>query len=281
MNTNTTKSVEQLRAEAAAAAEALAAAEAAAKRASEEAAAAEKAAKELARRTAALNAPQPAWIDERAKHLEAIANTLLGQVEERDAGCKTAPKIGPHIKIEVEKSVRTVREEPEGPVVNWSAPLLNITLHGQKVYTQLEFKAEMEASHGRFSFSRPRTTGRMRLTVGSYGDRVSLPSKKDGSFNYAAVASKIFSDVLHSEEQYQKAVVLAKNKALAPTLRKEFGLGEYSSVIEEKRSVQVGGRYDSYAAPVGHVYLKLDKAVTPEQARAILNAAIEAGVKLS
>ena len=129
--------------------------------------------------------------------------------------------------------------------------------------------------------------GRLRMVVGDYGERKSLPQRKDGSFNYEAAAQHLSIKVAELKSKRDTEARIMKNASYEEAIREEFNLPAHSDIIKTSRGHHVGEigrasrRWVSYAAPVGMVYLSLVNTVTPEQARAILAAAVAAGVKFA
>lgn len=273
MNT-TTKTLEQLAEEARIAAEALRTAQEAAAAAERAAKEADAQAKERARREALrADTTEPKNITERRTWLQGIADALVTIVKSYD-------DLKGHVLITVTAAERKVTENQEcGPEVKWKLPSLVIEHRGQRLYTNIEFNAEISGS----SYWRNQHTGRTRCSVGFYGERQSFPPRKDGSFNYAAIAAKLMAVIVDAEHKHQTALKLRDNAAPLKDLKAKFNLGEYSRVLEAQR-LGGDGRTGTplwTAAPVGQLYLKLDILVTPAQAEAILDAARAAGVKLS
>lgn len=275
------KPIEQLQAEAAAAAEALAAAQAAAAAAEGGAKAEAARQKRIADNEARRNQPIPAAYYTQAKHLEAIAAALLAANGSTPGG---TPQV-PFVSATVTPPARTVVETDDGPVVEFKAPRLKVTHRGNDIYARVDFNAE---TTGRTVWRAGHPTGRVRMTVGDSGDAQSFPPKKDGTYSYDAAAAKLMPALRHHEAQYQAAQAKATNAGPLAALRAEFGLpghSGHSDVIAAERYVRGygsgrnNGSRTIVAAP-GTVLLNLKAQVTPEQARAILAAAVAAGVKL-
>jgi len=267
------KTIEQLQSEAAAAAEALAAAQQAATEAAAAAQAAAAIEAERARREALRAAPEPSSFGERRNHIQLIASRMVVRADKAYAE---------HMKVGVsEPHQRITEDEEKGPTVYWQEPALQVSYRGASVYVNVEFKAE-ESPTSKYSYRRS-YTGRLRMAVGGYGDRQSYPPRKDGSFNYDAAADKLLGQVSAASQAWVKANQVRDNAPLLTELCKEFSLSEFNSLL----SIKKGHRdpytktYTEYAAPSGTVFLNLSKTVTPEQAQAILRAAIAAGVNLS
>lgn len=270
----TTMTIEQLQAQAEAAAQALREAKEEMERAAVEAAQTEAAAKERARREALRDAPEPAAYAERRKHLHEIINAACVAVQ-KDGTLKDV--FGAYVTL----PKKTVTETPEGPKVHWAEPQVEFTHRGKSVWAQLEFRAE-EAASSRYSTRAPRLTGRLRCTVGGYGERQSFPQRKDGTFNYEAIAAKLLERVYHEERKYQDALKLRANAGALEALSKEFALGETPEVLKTAYHSRgySGKEWHTHTAPEGKLFLNLTTTVTPEQARAVLAAAQAAGIKL-
>lgn len=268
-----TKTLDQLQAAAQAAAEALATAQREAQEA--EAAAKQQAAVEAerAKREAARNAPEPASYGEIRAHLRGIMSAMYANANKDYAT---------HMKVDVSEPSKRVEEDAEkGPRVYWQKPDILVSYRGANVYAAVEFRAE-ESGRSNYSY-RTHLTGRLRMTVGGYGDRQSYPPRKDGTFNYDSAADRLLSRVASAHELWNKTQRVKGNAAALAELRAEFKLSEYSDVLRIKKVNRdvYSKKYTEYVSSAGRVFLDLSREVTPEQARAILAAAVAAGVKLN
>ncbi len=120
---------------------------------------------------------------------------------------------------------------------------------------------------------RSHNNGKMRLTVGDFGDRVSFPQKKDGTHNYVEVASKLRARVARRIADDHAKLNQQRNSNAAAAISKEFNLPEYHQLVVPS----------SYT--VGKVVIdfsKINKAtMSPEHARKVLQALRDLDVKLS
>ena len=194
MNTQATKTVQQLEAEARAAAEALA-------EAKEQERAAARAAEE-AKRKAEYEAKQSAETAARAKVAAALVEALQA------AGVNSAHLIEPH--------------KSQVSVLPGDAYDGNCSLSIERAY----------AASSRYSF-RSQPVG-WKVIVGQYGDRKSYPQKKDGTFSYAKIAEEVASRLsvrkAAAERQRKEANLSNANDAIVATLKEAFKLRDYGSV---------------------------------------------------
>lgn len=262
-----TKTIEQLQAEADEAARALAAAQAEAEEKARAAAEAEREQKERERREALRNAPIPAHLVAQREHLVKIADKLRVKIPPHT-------RIAPHTTVSVSEPQRNVRETERGPDVSFIHPNISVQYRGNNLYMPIEFVAEMESG----STWRRNSTGRTRLRFGNYGEQKSLPPRKDGTYDYDAVADALLSSLIAADSAREAEQAKAANAAPLAALRAEFGLTDYSSVLATSVHRRTAGC--TAAAPAGKLFINLKGQVTPEQARAILTAAKAAGLKL-
>lgn len=120
---------------------------------------------------------------------------------------------------------------------------------------------------------RSSATGKLRLTVGDFGNRKSYPQKKDGTHNYEEIARVLRGYAARKTASRKAEAMRAKNDAAAVAIAKEFNLPSYCGLV-----------VPSSAAP-GKVMLDLSKVykttMTPEHARKVLQALRDLGIKLS
>jgi hypothetical protein len=125
-----------------------------------------------------------------------------------------------------------------------------------------------------------KSNGRLRVTVGDYGDKTGFPQKADGTFNYAKIAQKVKDqlDVRAAKEAGRKRTeALASNgNALAEQLREELGVEEHGDVTivgSEWLSYGQGRGGHEMVPSNGKVLLALGTVeVTPEQVRVMFAA---------
>jgi len=112
-----------------------------------------------------------------------------------------------------------------------------------------------------------------RIVVGNYGDRTSYPQRKDGTYNYDAISTKL---VGYAERRIQENAArrrTASNAVTVSELRNELGLHEYYGTMTVSASPSV-------EAPV-YVKLKIERAMSVEKARALAEALKAIGYDLS
>jgi len=119
-------------------------------------------------------------------------------------------------------------------------------------------------------FHRQRGTGKLRLSVGRYGERVSYPQRKDGTFNVKAITEVLYYDAQRQRQRAMEDNVRKANEAQAKELRTELGVSEYAAPLSIRATSDVG-------KPV-RLELSFQRIMTPTQARALHAALKAAGV---
>jgi len=149
-----------------------------------------------------------------------------------------------------------------GEVV-FDAENLTITVKGIRVY--------FDVSEERTSIStwRSRPNGKVRITVGDYGNKTSYPQRKDGTHNYGAIATTLLNDVEQKIVQGKADAARKANAAIVPTLRREYDFKyEYSG--QGIADVNVGPS-STVDKPVSLTF-KYAGSVTVERAKEIMDA---------
>lgn len=112
-----------------------------------------------------------------------------------------------------------------------------------------------------------RKTGRLRVCVGDYGDRVSFPPRKDGTYNIPKIAGKLVGIVYGKRRQAAAQATRDRNSQLARDLAAEYGTESYTlpfRVTDMDKS--------PFRLEASYVYCNV------EQARKILDLLIELGL---
>lgn len=102
-----------------------------------------------------------------------------------------------------------------------------IYIDGVDVTWQMRFNEEYSSSGSRWRSGK--ATGKVRLTVGDYGNRVSYPQRKDGSYNYEDVAYKLRNYAEKKNSDTAKECLRRANQFTADSLRSELRLHKYDS----------------------------------------------------
>lgn len=193
----------------------------------------------------------PAAYVERQKHLEAIAAEMRRQFDKIDrlSGFKLA------VTVDAPKQNTSCTD--------WFPPCLNAFVNGVDMWPAIEFVAEMQ----QLSSWRSNPTGRVRISAGNFGNRQSYPPRKDGTYNYESIASKLLSGIASRCDQAVSEKQRLQGDALADQINKELGVSEFSSPIKGHRSTHTHKGYKSYPAEEGRVYFELCRQLTPEQAK--------------
>lgn len=113
---------------------------------------------------------------------------------------------------------------------------------------------------------RSRPNGKIRVSVGSFGSRTSYPQKKDGTHNYAKIASRLVGLANAEIAKKRAEAQAARNAGGAEELRKELGLQEYWGTMR----VNTSSRKDK---PI-KVGVEIKQEMTADEARA-LHAALK------
>ena len=110
---------------------------------------------------------------------------------------------------------------------------------------------------------RAHPTGRLRVAIGNYGNRTSYPSRKDGSFNYEAMANGLVNAALTRKAMEKAQKFQSANEQVADQLRAELGIKRYWNAVS----------FDGSTEEVNPIKIKfnLDRAVTKERAIEIYN----------
>lgn len=135
------------------------------------------------------------------------------------------------------------------------------------------FWISIDAEYTRFSSWRSKPNGKLRMAVGSYGERQSYPQKKDGSFNWPAIAAILINKARAKNAEAKAEAARRKNSNAAAALAREFNLPQYSALISPA------------ATEDEKVFIKFSeingRAMTKDDARKVLQALRACGVKLS
>lgn len=147
----------------------------------------------------AIELKEKAAIEDRKRHTEAIMSWLVAL--SRDAEGKKSHYFISEIKVDhVTKS------------------FARLIIDGRP-YTDIDFSYE----HKGYNSWHPKETDRLRIAVGPYGSRKSFPQKKDGSFNYRAIAEIIFEGVVSHMVRAERDNVENGNNKLARKLLDAHG----------------------------------------------------------
>lgn len=115
--------------------------------------------------------------------------------------------------------------------------------------------------------------GKMRLTVGDYGDRVSFPQRKNGSHNYDEIARLLIGIAARKNAAAKAEDNRRGNKQTVAGLAAELFPNDkngYQDVVTASSDPQAPIRFS----------FKIDRAMSIEQARALAVAIRSAGIKL-
>lgn len=195
---------------------------------------------------------------------EAINNSVSAQ-RESDYNEQMKKRRDAYIQrwlIHVEEVAKILRQNAWPVKVAMDRQFLEVA--GIDCSYQIEIKEE-HTSTGMWS-SRP--TGKLRLTVGDYGDRVSYKQKTDGTFSYDKIAAKIESYVRHrtniNDSQDRRKV----NRTISDQFRKDNDLTEYGWFTNS----------DDLKSPI-RVVMNMSRNMTVDQATKFVEALKIAGIK--
>ena len=161
---------------------------------------------------------------------------------------------------------QVVLQKHKAEVIEADAKLI---IDGVDTQWRLDFK--QERSHQSSWRSTP--TGRTRLTVGDYGNRVSFPQRKDGTHNYAEIARMLIN---YADRQNHEAALKAQqqvNAKVLPALVKELFPNDtngYQDVVRASGSANL---------PV-HFKFTINAVMSVENARKVAAALRSCGIKL-
>ena len=195
-------------------------------------------------------APLPAWHREMHRHYINIAEALNALttpdwIDKELGGFKITAHVAPS----------------ERGADGWKYPRLFI--NGKQCYD-----VSMDEERHAGSWRRP-TTGKIRLSIGGFGNRQSYPQRKDGSFSYEKIAQRLAADIYSAARkaacELAARAAASKNAEAIAALNERFGLKEYGE-FGIKSSQQPG----MLILTMG--YKGDTKAGTPEQLAAVLEA---------
>lgn len=203
-------------------------------------------------------APKPEFYVRQEVWLAGIAGEMEKQYN------KNRDEAWPEIRCVVQES----RKLDSG---YWSVPSLDVLLNNTAVRgIYLRFEAERGGST-----YRPRATGRMRCTVGDYGDRQSFPTKKDGTFSSDKIAQKLLHRVWAAIREVELNNQKKSNAQAVAELRAKHEIKEYDdeTVCASYYHRDTWGKTSrEMVAPEGKVFVKVGtKTLTPEQADKLLS----------
>jgi hypothetical protein len=105
-----------------------------------------------------------------------------------------------------------------------------LSIDGVDVWYQVEVTEIWTKGHGMLGRgSKP--TGQIRLVVGSYGDRVSFPPRKDGTHNYKRIAEILVAHAQTVNRKKQMSNQQSANEVVAKETREMLGMTQYGSAM--------------------------------------------------
>jgi len=125
----------------------------------------------------------------------------------------------------------------------------------------------------RISSWRSSPTGKLRLTVGDFGNRTSYPQKKDGTHNYEAIAQALRGYAQRKIADQQAAANRQRNASAAQSIANDFNLPHYHDLVVPSSHAE--GKVTINFSKINAVTMK------PENARKVLQALRDLGIKLS
>lgn len=195
--------------------------------------------------------------EKEAKHEASRQRYLKAEAERREAWQKRTAFIINAVQVEAIKA---------GHVARLSDGKLLI----DEVDVQYVLDITEERTH--LSSWRSKPTGKLRVTVGDYGNRVSYPQRKDGSFNYEAIANALCHYANGQNHKTKLEAQQKENASAAAALTNEF-------FPKAQYGVDVISPSATPGKPV-QLTVKFSGAYTAEQARDILLALRVHGIKL-
>lgn len=189
------------------------------------------------------------------------------RVERNKVEAVARAKRNAHQSITLRKiAEQVVLQKHKAEVIEEDAKLI---IDGVDTHWRLDFV--QERSHQSSWRSTP--TGRTRLTVGGYGNRVSFPQRKDGTHNYAEIARMLIN---YADSQNHEAALKAQqqvNAKVLPALVKELFPNDtngYQDVVRASGSANL---------PV-HFKFTINAVMSVENARKVAVALRSCGIKL-
>jgi len=196
---------------------------------------------------------------EAAEHAAFVAKMEIARQQQRAARIKRELPIYTAITNALQRLTKV------GEVV-LDAETLKITVKGIDV--SYNFHVDEERSQQGY-YRGGHKTGKLRISVGDFGERKSYPQRKDGTHDYVAIAEKLLQ---HAEKRLASIRAEAARKANAdviPALRQEYGFKyEYSGQGVADVQVAASSNVDR---PVLLTF-KYNGTATVERAREIMDA---------
>ena len=142
-----------------------------------------------------------------------------------------------------------------------------LTVDGIETSWFMEVKEEWSGASVWISQKR---TGKLRVTVGEYGDRKSFPQRKDGSFNYGEIALLLVNRAGRKLMDQRMERNRISNRDAAKQLGDELGLNDWSGIMT------VAAASTGAAKPV-FVKVKIEQAMSEAEARELHAALLALG----
>lgn len=114
----------------------------------------------------------------------------------------------------------------------------------------------------RVSSWRSSPTGKLRISVGTFGSRKAYPQRANGEFNYTAIAEELASYVRLQQRRADAAAHRASRQRCVHELKAKFNLPDYTGLIDASASSDVTINFTTLGT----------KNMTQEKADAVLTA---------
>ena len=199
---------------------------------------------------------------ETAQALIAVALRKVAETEEKHARYEEAKRMERDSRAKRERFIfEGIAAEIRGLTTPHTVVLTEdnkLTVDG--IETSLFVEVKEEWGGGTSFWISQKRTGKLRVTVGDYGDRKSFPQRKDGSFNYGEIALLLVNRAGRKLMDQRMERNRISNRDAAKQLGDELGLNDWSGTMT------VAAASTGAAKPV-FVKVKIEQAMSEEAAR--------------
>jgi hypothetical protein len=136
------------------------------------------------------------------------------------------------------------------------------------LHVDVSYRISVGAEHDRSS-GRSKPTGRYRLVVGDYRDRTSYPPRRDDSYNWEAIATKLIGYAARTAAQMRQRQVKEGNVDSVVQFQRQTGLESYGTMQVQPSAVA--------EKPI-HVKIEFSRAMSYGEAEAVYAALKSCGL---
>jgi len=200
--------------------------------------------------------------DHMQEHIEAKAKREAEEKAEREAAAEAARNV--YLERQREARVRENRA--------WA-------VHLKRIANRVTSTASVDVDSGTLTIDGVDTRWWIdrydgRVSVGQVGHRTSYPRRKDGTYNYDAIARTLASLAAKKKAEQKRQAIAEGNIAAAKAVRESLGISEWQSSPMSVSPSSTEGK------PV-LVKVSFTQAMTAEEAEKLAAALIAAGIKVT